>query len=227
MRDTNYIGFMDLLLNTRGIKDKMWGPISISPIEGVDCQLPFMQGPSLGVKPFRGDALEAMLERVEFAKSLFAQRRSAIVRYYTEPVPEGFEQVNKTVEEMLFPHARLIFIEKKIDPLFNLIRMAIQNKKRENNQITEYEISDEMLVWYIASLKKYYNIKNIYKKQAGVVAMEDYSKGEAFVEWQDGVKVKLAIKRDLSSRPFGFRLPGYISPTNFKDIDKRFKEAWK
>lgn len=227
MRDPNYIGFMDLLLNARGVRDKMWGPIDISPITGVECQMPFMQGPSLGAKPFKGDALEVMLERIEFAKSFFAQHRSAAIRYYTEPVPEGFEQANKTVEELLFPHARLVFVEKKIDPVFNLIRMAIQNEKRENNQVTEYEISDDMLIWYIASLKKYYNLKNIHRKQAGVVAIEDYSKGDTFIEWQDNVKVTLAIKRDPSSRPFGFRLPGYISPANFKDIDSRFKAAWK
>jgi len=224
MRDNNYVGFLDLLLNARGVNDTAWGPMDITPDQLITCHLPFMQGTSVAYGKTDCVALEAFKKRIEFGRSLFVANKSASIRYYTEPSPAGFEEVDEVVNQYLIPHGRLVFVEKKFDPLFNLVRMIRSN---QGNDDSDYDITQEQIDWYIASMKKYHEMKARYRKRAAVMMVEDYNKNETVLEWPDNIKVPIKLKVDQISKGFGFRMPVYKSPRNFKEIDEYFRAAWR
>ena len=228
MRDKNYVGFLDLLLSTRGIKDNIWGPVQVDITDTVNCQMPFMIDDCVTYKTFEGTAEEAYDKRIEFATELFKNKRSAIIRHYAETVHPAFDNKQRQVEGYFFKQARLVFIEKKIDPVFNLVRMAqLQNNLSDD----EYEISKEQFDWFLASMKRYQGTKQYWIKhlpdRVSVIDIETLMKSSFDLTWTDKVKAKMEIPKDDWAKAYSFPLIKYRSPQNFKQIDEWFRAAWR
>ena len=223
MRDPNYAGFHDLLLNVRGINDTGWtGELSV-PDTVVKYEQPYFVEGDVSIAMKTDVVEDAFDKRIEFANSLFTNNRSAYIRYYAEPVHASLEQKQDAIEEQFFRSARLVFIEKSFDSIFQLVRMARQPFADDD----EYEITQAQLDWYIASVKKYRVLKNKWKKKAAILGVEWYSKGKMELSWPDKVTVQLNMPVDRWCVASSFVKRPYKSPANFKQADEYIKSQLK
>jgi len=220
MRDPNYAGFMDLLLNVRGVNDIGWTGEYTSPTDVVTYEEPYLVEGDVSVKTRIGTIKEAFEKRVDFANTLFINARSTYIRYYTEPVHPDLQEKQNMVEDQFFRAARLVFIEKSFDPIFQLVRMSRQALPDD----AEFEITQLQLDWYVASTMRYRMLKEKWRKKSAILGVEWYQKGKMELSWPDKVTAQLNMPVDQWCRASSFPKRTYKSPTNFKEADAYLKE---
>jgi hypothetical protein len=223
MRDPNYAGFLDLLLNPRGIQDHGWTGQLPEPSTVVTYEQPYFVEGDVSIKTQTETVEDAFDKRIDFANTLFTNARSAYIRYYTEPVHPDLEEKQNAIEEQFLRNARIVFVEKTFDPVFQLIRMARQAIPDD----ADYEITKDQIDWYVKSVKKYKALKERWKKKSAILGVEWYIKGKMELTWPDRVSVQLNVPVDQWCRSLTFPLRPYKSPTNFKEVDEYIKEMLK
>ena len=220
MRDPNYAGFLDLLLNVRGVNDTAWNSNQTSPDTIVDYESPHLVEGDVAIKIKSDTIANAFNDRIEFADFLFANSRSTYIRYYTESTHPDLQEKQDQLEDYFCRQARLIFVEKNFDPIFQLARMI----REPLDDDVDYEITQDQLDWYIASVKRYRILKERWRKKAAIISVEDYSKSKTEMMWPDKVSLQLNIPTDQYSMAVSFPTRLYRAPTNFKEADAYLKE---
>lgn len=223
MRDPNYAGFLDLPLNVRGVSDTGWTGEYGNPLDVVTYEEPYLVEGDVAVRTSTATIAAAFDQRVDFTNALLVNARSTYIRYYTEPVHPDLQEKQDSVEDYFFRSARLIFVEKRFDPIFQLARMA--RHKLEDD--VEYEITQTQVDWYIASAKKYQALKEKWLKKSAVLGVEWYSKGKMELSWPDNITVQLNMPVDQWCVAYSFAKRPYKSPSNFKEVDEYLREQLK
>ena len=219
MRDPNYAGFLDLLLNVRGVSDPGYTGKHQEPDTIVEYEEPYLIEGDVAIRMKRDTIANAFDTRVEFANDLVSNARSLYVRYYTEPVHPALQEKQDQIEDYFCRQARLIFVEKNFDPIFQLARMI----REPLDDDTDYEITQDQLDWYITSVKRYNNLKDRWRKKSAIISVEDYSKSKTEMMWPDKVSLQLHVPTDQYSMAVSFPTRLYRAPTNFKEADAYLK----
>jgi hypothetical protein len=220
MRDPNYAGFLDLLLNVRGVDSTAWNSNQASPDTVVKYESPHLVEGDVAIRIKSDTIANAFNERIEFANFLFENSRSTYIRYYTESTHPDLQEKQDQLEDYFCRQARLIFVEKNFDTIFQLARMIREPLADD----VDYEITQDQLDWYVASVKRYNALKERWRKKSAMLSVEDYSKRKVEITWPDKVLVHLNLPHDELSMSASFPFRLYRAPTNFKEADAYLKE---
>lgn len=220
MIDPNYAGFLDLLVNVRGVKDIGWTGELVHPSDPTIYEQPIIVEGNVVPTSVTSTVAEAFDSRIDFAKSIIANSRPTYIRHYAEPVHADLQQKQDQIEHQLLSAGRIVFVEKLFDPIFQLIRMA----RAKLPDDAEFEITQTQLDWYVSCVKKYRNLKRAWGKKAAHIAVEHYPRLRLPVVWSDNVHVEIDVRQDQWSQGLGFPKRSYKSPVNFKQADEYLRE---
>jgi hypothetical protein len=228
LNNPDHGGFFDLMLNARGLKDTGFGPLEIAQTDMITCQIPTKEEGKVSLNEITGPAAHMYAQRAKAADEFMGDGKTALIRHYAEYANDPYlEKMQKAFELVFLRKARLLFVEKKIDPLFSFIRYAISSQRDDG----PFEITKEQVDWYKRCYAIYQGHKQYWSKnnpgKMAVVDIESIMRSKAQIKWGDGVTATVDLRTDMQARPLMWNDVNYRPVANFKDVDTWFKPQQK
>lgn len=228
LRNPDHGGFFDLMLSARGLNDTGFGPLEIEATTMVTCQVPNKDDGNLALKEVTGPAAHMYAQRAKAADMFMGDGKTSLIRHYTEYANDAYlEKMQKALELVFLRKARLLFVEKKIDPLFGLIHYAVASRKDDQ----PFEITKEQVDWYKRCWSVYQGHKQYWNKnnpgKMAVLDVESMMKSRAQIKWGDGVVATIDLQGDGQANKMLWNNVNYRSVLNFKEVDAWFKPQRK